>query len=272
VAGDVTCYVVDGRPLRGSVPIGKPIANTQIYLLDAHLQPVPVGVPREIYAGGDDLARGYLARPDPTAERFIPDPFAAGSVTNARLCRTGDTGRRDVDGNLEYLGRTDHQVKLQGNRIELGEVEAFLARQPGVVQCLVVREDPPGDRRLVAYVVLQTGPGDAGQLAVTLAAAALRERLPQYMVPAAWVTLPSMPRLCRTTLRESTTAASASSRPSTRQLAGRSAARSTQNAAGANWRWAALRCGWEPARTITSTCPPYVTSLAQQLQECLSAL
>jgi natural product biosynthesis luciferase-like monooxygenase protein len=168
-------------------PIGRPIANTRLYVLDAAGQPVPAGVPGELFIGGAGVVRGYLNRPELTAERFVPDPFGpAGS----RLYRTGDLVRYRPEGNLEYLGRLDHQVKLRGYRIELGEIESAVLQQPGVREAVVVaREDIPGDKRLVAYVVPRAGE------AVDPAAIrrALKTRLPEYMVPAHVVTLEAFP-------------------------------------------------------------------------------
>ena len=135
-----------------SIPIGRPIANTQVYLLDTHLAPVPIGVAGELHIGGDGLARGYLNQPELTAEKFIPNPFS--SEPGARLYKTGDLARYLLDGNIEFLGRLDHQVKIRGFRIELGEIESVLGQQPGVRETIVVvREDNPEDRHLVAYVV-----------------------------------------------------------------------------------------------------------------------
>jgi len=195
---DIACWDCR-RELGGSrVPVGRPIAGKRVLLLDAALEPVPIGLPGELCAGGDGLARGYLGRPDLTAEAFIPDPFAA--TPGQRLYRTGDRARFRPDGVLELLGRTDRQVKIRGLRVELGEIEAQLGRHPQVAEAVaVVREDSPGDPRLVAYFVARTdriaGRDAAGQEPADAAALAafLRGTLPSYMVPGAFVPLAALP-------------------------------------------------------------------------------
>ena len=168
------------------LPIGKPVANTQVYVLDRHRQPVPVGVAGEICIGGIGVARGYLHRPGLTADRFVEDPFA--SDAGARMYRTGDLGRWRPDGTLEFLGRDDHQVKIRGFRIELGEIEAGLLAHGHVRDAVVlVREDAPGDRRLVAYYQ-----SDAAVPADSLRQA-LAAHLPDYMVPSAYVHMATWP-------------------------------------------------------------------------------
>ena len=193
-AVDVTFHAC--RPGENRVPIGRPVANTAIHLLDREGEPVPVGVPGELHIGGVQVGRGYLRRPDLTAERFVPDPFG---TPGARLYRTGDLARRLADGEVEFLGRLDHQVKIRGVRVELGEIEAELGRHPAVRQAVVLaRELDARDWRLVAYVVPDVKPGIA--LARDWAGedwdrlrAFLRERLPEPMVPAAFVALEAFP-------------------------------------------------------------------------------
>jgi amino acid adenylation domain-containing protein len=188
VVGCCVHEVLPTDPPSGSVAIGRPIANTQLYVLDENLEPVPPGDMGELYIGGAGVARGYLNRPELTAERFLPDPF--GGVAGARLYKSGDLARYRVDGTLEYLGRADDQVKIRGYRIELGEIEATLAAHPQVRSCAVVaREDEPGDKQLVAYVVSPDGeaPNTDSMRAF------LRERLPDYMVPARFVNLDALP-------------------------------------------------------------------------------
>ena len=188
VVGCCVHEVAPGACAPGPVPIGRPIANTQIYLLDQHQQPVPSRFTGELYIGGDGVTRGYLDRPALTAERFVPDPF--GDEPGARLYRTGDLGRYRPDGDLEYLGRIDHQVKIRGYRIELGEIEAALGRHPGVREAVVLaREDKALDKRLVAYLVAREAPApSASELR-----AFLQESLPEFMLPAAFVVLPELP-------------------------------------------------------------------------------
>ncbi|MGN4003191.1 non-ribosomal peptide synthetase, partial [Burkholderia gladioli] len=171
-----------------SVPIGRPIANTRAYLLDSRGQLVPRGVTGELYIGGVGVARGYLNRPDLTAERFLVDPFS--DVPDARMYRTGDLARWLPDGTLEYLGRNDQQVKIRGFRIEPGEIEAALTRCDGVREAVVVvREDAPGDRRLVAYLLAH----EAQMLVPAELRRQLAGQLPDYMLPAAFVTLDGFP-------------------------------------------------------------------------------
>lgn len=181
-------YEASARPGRtGPVPIGRPIANTQLYVLDRHRQPVPIGVPGELYIGGDGVGRGYLNRPELTAASFVPDPF--NQVPGTRLYKTGDLARYLPDGNLEFLGRIDHQVKLRGFRVELGEIEAVLDQHPRVQQNVaLVREDAPGKRQLVAYVVPKGDAPLAGELRRFL-----NEKLPDFMVPSTIVVLNELP-------------------------------------------------------------------------------
>jgi acyl-CoA synthetase (AMP-forming)/AMP-acid ligase II/acyl carrier protein len=186
-----TCCYRIARQLdenRSSIPIGKPIGNTKVYILDAHLNPVPIGVVGELYIGGDGLARGYLNRPELTKEKFIANPF--GTHSTSRLYKTGDLGRYLPDGNIEFLGRIDNQVKLRGYRIELGEIEVVLSQHPKVQSSVVVvREDTPDDKRLVAYVVGQQGESfDASELRNYL-----KQKLPEYMIPSDFVLLDQLP-------------------------------------------------------------------------------
>ena len=188
VAADVTCCDTTEDVLPTYIPIGRPIANTQVYVLDAQRQPVPISVPGELYVGGAGVARGYLNRPELTAERFVGNPFD--DDPDSRLFRTGDLCRWRADGNLEFLGRLDGQVKLRGFRIELGEIESVLDEHPDVAQSVVtLREDHPGDKRLAAYYVPTT--------AIACEAEELRrflgKRLPDYMVPSAYVFLQALP-------------------------------------------------------------------------------
>jgi len=176
------------EPGEGPVPIGRPIANTELYVLDARLRPAPVGVAGELYIGGSGLARGYLGRPSLTAERFLPDPI--GPRPGARIYRTGDLARWHADGTLECLGRVDHQVKIRGFRVELGEVESALLKHPDVREAVVVaREDAAGEQGLVAYIVARPGPVPT---AVDLRRP-IQGALPDYMVPSAFVVLDELP-------------------------------------------------------------------------------
>src|SRR5580765_1779528 len=175
----------------GNPPIGCPLANTRIYILDAYGEPAPVGVPGELYIGGAGVARGYLNRPELTAEKFLKDPFT--NDPHARMYRTGDLGRWLGDGNIEFLGRSDFQVKIRGFRIELDEIEVRLAEHPAVREVVVVaREEAPGDRRLVAYYTTALKDGSKAPSAEQLRAY-LSASLPEYMVPAAYVRLEAWP-------------------------------------------------------------------------------
>ncbi|MEW5860347.1 MAG: amino acid adenylation domain-containing protein [Cyanobacteriota bacterium] len=225
---DVTFWACQRNSKRQIVPIGRPIANTQLYLLDSHLQPVPIGVPGELHIGGFGLAKGYLNRPDLTQERFIanplkdltpqppslqgqgepdsplsqkefipfPSPGRGGlgrggeGLGESRLYKTGDLARYLPDGNIEFLGRIDHQVKIRGFRIELGEIEAVLGQHPQVRETVVIaREDMPNNRRLVAYVV----PNHDAEVSINELRDRLKQTLPEYMVPSAFVCLDSLP-------------------------------------------------------------------------------
>ncbi len=180
------CHQISAASVEGrSIPIGRPIANTQVYILDDNHQPVPVGVHGELYIGGDGLARGYLNQPELTAERFLPNPFS--KQTGARLYRTGDIVRWLPNGDIEFLGRTDTQVKIRGNRVELGEIESALKQYPAIRDCAVATLG--SEKRLVAYIVTGEGQSPTSE--------ALREHLqrllPDYMVPSAFVPLEALP-------------------------------------------------------------------------------
>ncbi|MEG5139393.1 MULTISPECIES: non-ribosomal peptide synthetase [unclassified Microcoleus] len=206
-----TLYQVDRKD--ESVSIGRPIANTQIFILDRYLMPVPVGVFGELHIGGAGLSSGYLNRPELTAEKFIPNPFTkdgihasfilhpSSFIFSERLYKTGDLARYLPDGNIEFMGRSDHQVKVRGFRIELGEIETVLSQYPAVREAIaLVREDNPGDKRLVAYIVanseLRGGQGDTTPTHSELInhlRVFLKQKLPQYMMPSAFVLLEAMP-------------------------------------------------------------------------------
>ena len=188
--GCVVNEISDGG--HGPVPIGKPISNTQVYVLDRHRQPVPVGVVGEIYVAGEGVARGYLSAPELTAERFVANPFA--THPGKRMYRTGDLGRIRPDGLIECLGRSDGQVKIRGHRIELGEIESHLRQYPTVKEAVVLaRNDDAGQQRLVAYLTTTT-PSDQSdpQLAASLRSY-MKDHVPDYMVPSAWVVLDRLP-------------------------------------------------------------------------------
>jgi amino acid adenylation domain-containing protein len=199
-AVDVTFWACERQSQRRIVPIGRPIANTQIHLLDDYLQPVPVGVPGELYIGGVGLGRGYWNQPDLTAEKFVPNPFSPSIVgreegeekTGARLYKTGDLAYYLPDGNIEFLGRIDYQVKVRGFRIELGEIETVLRQSPTVRDVVVMaREDVPGIKRLVAYVVPRQEPHPSPRDLRDF----LRKQLPDHMIPSAFVLLEALPLL-----------------------------------------------------------------------------
>lgn len=210
VVGCCVYRVPQTLPTTGAIPIGRPIANTELYILDARMHPVPVGVLGELYVGGAGVARGYLNRPDLTAERFVPNPFGreAGrqeTRIGTRLYRTGDVVRYCADGVIEFCGRRDHQVKVRGFRIELGEIEAVIAQYPAVrAVAVLAREDTPGQRRLVAYVALPLDdvrgdphirPNEQEQKAACIQSLRhfLQTRLPDYMVPALFVLMDTFP-------------------------------------------------------------------------------
>jgi aspartate racemase len=184
---DVTYWQCQRDSHLNKVPIGRPIANIQIYILEPYLQPVPIGVPGELHISGVGLARGYLNRPDLTAEKFIKNPFS--DDPDARLYKTGDLARYLPDGNIEYLGRIDNQVKIRGFRIELGEIEAVLATHPAVIDNVVIVHHSSGDKRLVSYLI----PNQGQAIDNTELRTFLKDRLPDYMIPSAFVTLESLP-------------------------------------------------------------------------------
>jgi amino acid adenylation domain-containing protein len=193
---DVTCYACDPNTTAASVSIGRPIDNTQIYILDKHHQPVPAGVIGEIYIGGAGVARGYLNRPQLTGERFVTDPFATPnpSAGAATMYQTGDLARRLPDSSIEYVGRNDFQVKIRGFRIELGEIEARLSQHPDVREAVVLaREDTAGDKRLAAYYVAVAQEGAESSPSAATLQAFLSGSLPEHMVPAAYVRLEAFP-------------------------------------------------------------------------------
>jgi len=177
------------RSAQGPETVGRPIANTQVYLLDEHMQPVPIGAEGELFIGGEGLARGYLDRPELTAEKFIPNPFR--NEPGARLYRTGDLARYLPDGQIQFLGRADHQVKIRGYRIELREIEVVLANHPAVSECAAVaREDHSGEKMIAAYFVLEP----EKSLSVLDLRHYLRQTLPDYMIPSSLARLEALPR------------------------------------------------------------------------------
>lgn len=201
---EATCYatMTECFPDDEKITIGRPIINKQVYILDEHLLPVPIGISGELYIGGLGVARGYLNRPELTEEKFIPNPFKAlNGKCNDRLYKTGDRARFLPDGNIEFLGRFDYQVKIRGFRIELGEIECLLAQHPAVQQNVItVREENFGDRRLVAYIVLNKNldkePKQTGNLSDQLVSDLrfyLQQKLPEYMIPSTFVLLESLP-------------------------------------------------------------------------------
>ncbi|MFO0572465.1 MAG: amino acid adenylation domain-containing protein [Polyangia bacterium] len=183
------CVTLGRCTADGRTPaIGRPLPNTRVYILDDAQQPVAIGEPGELYLGGVAVARGYLNRPELTAQRFLEDPFSP--QPGARMYRTGDLGRFRDSGEIDFIGRVDQQIKLRGFRIELGEIEAAILRHPGIAMCaVIVREDEPGDRRLVAYVVAAPG----ASLSTARLRRALAAELPEFMVPAALVTMVRLP-------------------------------------------------------------------------------
>ena len=235
---------IDGR---GSL-IGPPMADLECYILDAHRQPVPVGVPGELYVGGPGLARGYLNRPELTAERFIDHPFRPGR--GERLYKSGDLVRRLEDGDVEYLGRLDLQVKIRGFRVELEEIEAVLNQHPAIRECVVLaREDVPGDQRLVAYVVLAPAAhASLGELREHAAA-----KLPEYMVPSAIVVLDAFPLTVNGKLDRRALPAPAAAVVLRPDRAGRSGGRARAADRGGMEGGAAARRSWAPPTTSSTS-------------------
>jgi amino acid adenylation domain-containing protein len=183
------CYSIgQTQDLQQTIPIGRPIANTQVYILDPQIQPVPIGVVGELHIGGDGLARGYLNRPELTQAKFIPHPFAPDK--SARLYKTGDLARYLPDGNIEFLGRLDHQVKIRGFRIELGEIEVVISQHPQVSQVVAInREDISGNKHLVAYVITQSG----AEISSAEIKDFVKDKIPSYMLPRIVMFLDSLP-------------------------------------------------------------------------------
>ncbi|MEW6735757.1 MAG: amino acid adenylation domain-containing protein, partial [Acidobacteriota bacterium] len=184
---DTTFWICSRESDQTVIPIGYPIGNLQVYVLDSHLQPVPMGVMGELHIGGVGLARGYLNRPDVTAEKFLPNPYS--NKAGARLYRTGDLARWLPDGSIEYLGRTDHQVKIRGYRIELGEIESALNQHPDVHESVVIARQQRASKRLVAYLVMKNGK----EVGTNQLYSYLSRQLPNYMVPSAYVILDKLP-------------------------------------------------------------------------------
>src|SRR6185436_3084728 len=179
--------VTGHNSVNGSVPIGKPISNTYVYVLDAYMNPVPVGVPGELFIGGDGLARDYLNRPQLTNEKFVRDPFSL--KPDARLYRSGDIVRYRAGGNIEFLGRIDNQVKVRGFRVELGEIEATLAQHPSIRDAIVMVRKDAGDKHLVAYLTAR----DGCRIDVDELRFGLEQKLPGHMVPSFFVVLEELP-------------------------------------------------------------------------------
>lgn len=213
VVGCCTYEVRSQLDMSGAVPIGRPIANTQLYVLNEYLQPVPTGIPGELYIGGVGVARGYLNRPGLTAETFIPNPFS--SEPGSRLYKTGDLVQHRPDGNLEFLGRLDHQVKIRGYRIELGEIQAVLSQHPDIGETAVIAHaDESGNKRLVAYFVPQE---DATIASVNELRDFLQNKLPDYMIPATFSALDALPLTPNGKLDRKALPAPDSARPNLKQ-------------------------------------------------------